>query len=190
MLGRTDSRLRMVAILLIFTVVATAAGLRLGYWQVVASDALSAQIEQVKTRNEVASQRVVRADIVDRDGIVLAKTSSFDSLVAYPNIIDPEDHELHVELLSALLDLSARERADYLETLAEGYQDGSMYVSLDSELTLEQSDRVLDAIDDKLLPGIGLKPNEIRHYPRKGGEPDTSLASHIIGFVRADGDGG
>ncbi len=41
--GRTDSRLRMVAILLVFAVFATAAGLRLGYWQVVAADELTAR---------------------------------------------------------------------------------------------------------------------------------------------------
>ena len=46
-LGRTDSRLRMVAILLVFAVIGTAAGLRLGYWQVVASDELAAQLREV-----------------------------------------------------------------------------------------------------------------------------------------------
>ena len=34
MLGRTDRRLRMVALLLVFAVFGTAAMLRLGYWQV------------------------------------------------------------------------------------------------------------------------------------------------------------
>ena len=43
-----------------------------------------------------------RADIVDRNGVVLAKTSSFDKLVAYPDIIDPDDLDATVALLTAL----------------------------------------------------------------------------------------
>ena len=189
-LGRTDSRLRMVAILLVFAVVAMAAGLRLGYWQVVASDELTAQIDEVKARSEADAQKVVRADIVDRDGVVLAKTSSFDKLVAYPDIIDPDDLDASVELLTALLDLNARKRLEYMETLTAGLEEGLQFVTLETKLTLAESEKVRDAMEDKLLPGYGLEAMDVRHYPRKGGEPGTSLASHILGFVRADGRGG
>ncbi len=189
-LGRTDSRLRMVVILLVFAVIGTAAGVRLGYWQVVAADELSAQIDEVKTRSEAASRQVLRADIVDRHGVVLAKTSSFDKLVAYPDIIDPDDLEPSVQLLSVLLDLSARDKLDYLETLRAGLEEGSRFVVLEGKLTLKQSENVRDALDDKLLPGYDVEATDVRYYPRKGGEPETSLASHVLGFVRADGRGG
>lgn len=189
-LGRTDSRLRMVAILLVFAVIGSAAGLRLGYWQVVASDELTAQIDEVKARSEAASQKVVRADIVDRDGVVLAKTSSFDKLVAYPDIIDHDDLDPSVELLAALLDLNVGEQLGYRETLASGLEDGSQFVTLDTKLSLAESEKIRDAIEDRLLPGYGLEAADVRNYPRKGGEPNTTLASHILGFVRADGRGG
>jgi stage V sporulation protein D (sporulation-specific penicillin-binding protein) len=189
-LGRTDSRLRMVAILLVFAVIGTAASLRLGYWQVVASDELTAQIDEVKARSEAASQKVVRADIVDRDGVVLAKTSSFDKLVAYPDIIDPDDLDPSVELLAALLDVNEGQRLAYMETLTSGLEEGSQFVTLEAKLSLSESEKVRDAIEDQLLPGYGLEAADVRFYPRKGGEPNTTLASHILGFVRADGRGG
>ena len=98
--GRTDSRLRMVAIMLVFAVFATAAGLRLGYWQVVAADELTAEaIEAEQSTAEVAE--TVRADIVDRDGVVLAKTASLRPARAHPDIIDPEDQEAIVDTLDA-----------------------------------------------------------------------------------------
>jgi len=180
----------MVAILLVFAVIGTAASLRLGYWQVVASDELSAQIDEVKTRSAAAAQKVVRADIVDRNGKPLATTSSFDKLVAYPDIIDPDDLEPSVELLSVLLDLSSRERLEYAELLSSGLEGGTRFVTLDPKLSGEQSDKLRDALDDKLLPGYGVEAVNVRNYPRKGGEPGTSLASHTLGFVRLDDLGG
>ena len=189
-LGRTDSRLRMVAILLVFAVIGSAASLRLGYWQVVAADELSGYIEAEKSRRAEKSQKVVRADIVDRKGTVLAKTSSFDKLVAYPDVMDPQDLEPSLDLLEVLLDLSARERLEYSEMLSQAIADGSRFVTLDKRLTSKQSPKVRDALGQKLLPGYGVEAVDVRHYPAKGGEPGTSLASHVLGYVRGDGEGG
>lgn len=184
MLGRTDSRLRMVAILLIFAIFGTAAGLRLGYWQVIAADDLTAQVDAVLSSVKV--EKTVRADIVDRDGVLLAKTASLDSLDAHPNIIDPADHQDIVDTLGAILDLGVKERATYLDRLATD----AKWVNLDDRLTLAESAAVAAAMDDELLPGISLTPEDVRNYPRRGGQAGTSLASHLLGFVRADGRGG
>ncbi len=189
MLGRTDSRTRMVLIMLAFAMVAAAASVRLGQWQIVEAGELTAQYLAAIELAQVANESI-RADIIDRDGVVLAKTSSFDKLVAYPDRIDPEDDEAIVAVLAALLDLKPRERERYLRTFAEAHANDSKFLVLESRITLKQSEAILDAIEEKALPGIGLDPQQVRHYPRKGGEPGTSLASHVIGFVRADGRGG
>ncbi|MEA2026041.1 MAG: penicillin-binding protein 2 [Chloroflexota bacterium] len=181
MLGRTDSRLRMVAILLVFAVFGMAAGLRLGYWQVIVADGLTAQVKAAKSAQV---QKPVRADIVDRDGVLLAKTASFDRLDAYPDIIDAEDHPDIVDTLGILLDLNASERATYFEQLADA---SDKFEILRDRLTLKESAAVAAAMDAGLLPGIALTPKAVRHYPRPGGQPGTSLASHLVGFVRADG---
>jgi len=188
MLGRTDSRARMVLIMLAFVLVATAASVRLGQWQLVEGPGLSAQYDAA-----IASTKVVktsRADIVDRDGVVLAKTSSFDQVVAHPDLIDPEDDEPLVNTLGILLDLNNRQRVEYRQTIADGRAAGRKFVSLESRISLQQSAKVLAAIDTGALDGIRLESHDIRHYPRRGGEPNTTLASHLIGFVRADSRGG
>ena len=65
MMGRTDSRMRMVALLLVFAVFGSAATLRLGYWQVVAAPALAADAIVSMTPPKVV--QLARAPIVDRD---------------------------------------------------------------------------------------------------------------------------
>ncbi len=178
----------MVLIMLAFVLVATAASVRLGQWQLVEGPGLSAQYDAAIESTKVVE--TTRADIVDRDGVVLAKTSSFDQVVAHPDVIDAEDDESLVATLGALLDLNNRERAEYRQTLADGRAAGRKFVSLEPRITLLQSERILDAIETKALPGVSLESHDVRHYPRKGGEPHTSLASHLIGFVRADRRGG
>jgi cell division protein FtsI/penicillin-binding protein 2 len=191
MLGRTDSRLRMVAILVAFAVIGVAASARLGYWQVVASEELSGHIIEVKAKTADANApKVTRADIVDRNGKVMAKTSSFDNLVAYPDVMHPDDLESSVGLLTALLDLSDRDRLEYTQKLEAAIEDGKQFVTLRKRMDWEQSSGVRAAMSEKLLPGFGLTSGDVRNYPHRGGEPGTSLASHVLGFVRADQTGG
>ena len=187
-LGRTDSRLRMIAIMLVFAVFGTAAGVRLGYWQVVAADDLTAQV--IAVWNASKQVKTERADIVDRNHVTLAKTSSFDSIVAYPDLIDPEDDESLVAALGAILGLKAGDRAEYLQAIEDSRAQGGQWLKLENQISLKQSTQVAEAIDSGQLRGIDLEPVDVRYYPRKGGQPGTSLASHLLGFVRADARGG
>jgi len=178
----------MVLIMLAFLLVASAATVRLGQWQLVDGPVLAAQYDAVIAASVV--EEPVRADIVDRDGLVLARTSSFDLLAAHPDLIPPEDDDSLVSALGALLDLDARQLREFLATIRDGRAEGRQYVVLAPRISLEESDRVGDAIDAGALDGIELKPQAVRRYPRAGGEPNTTLASHVLGFVRADGVGG
>ena len=178
----------MVLIMLAFVLVASAATVRLGQWQLVRGPALAAQFDAVIAASSV--EEPVRADIVDRKGVVLARTSSFDQLVAHPDLIPPEDEQSLVSALGALLDLDARRRDEFLATIRDGRGGGRQYVPLAPRISLEESDKVGDAIDAGALAGIGLEAQAIRRYPRAGGEPNTTLASQVLGYVRADGVGG
>jgi cell division protein FtsI (penicillin-binding protein 3) len=184
MLGRTDSRLRMVAILLIFAVFGSAAGLRLGYWQVLAAPELTEQAVRSMTPAKVT--HVARAEIVDRDGKVIAQTASLDRLDAHPRDIRPEDRAQIITVLGDILDLDAKERESYAETLSSD----KAWDWLERRLSLKQSAAIRLARDKGDLPGISLAPQDVRVYPRKGGQTGTTLASHLLGFVRADNRGG
>ena len=184
MLGRTDRRLRMVALLLIFAIFGSAAMLRLGYWQVVAAPDLAMQALSSMTVPE--SIKLTRADIVDRDGVVLAQSAFFDRLDVHPKDIKPEYREGIVETLTPILGLDTAEQAAYRTKLSSDRP----WDWLERRISQEQSVEIRLARDQGKLPGIALEPLEVRRYPRKGGQGGTSLGSHLLGFVAGDGIGG
>jgi len=180
MLGRTDRRLRMVALLLVFIVFAGAAMVRLGYWQVVAAPDLVAKAIGRMAPAKVAT--LARGEILDRQGVTLAQSATFDRLDAYPKDIPPERRMEVVETLADILDLRATERETYLAKLSTE----RAWDWLARRLTTEQSVEIRLARDEGRLPGISLAPLESRVYPRRGGQGGTSLASHLLGFVAGD----
>jgi cell division protein FtsI/penicillin-binding protein 2 len=183
MAGRTDRRLRMVALLLVFLVFGTAAMLRLGYWQVVAAPDLVERA--VDTMAPPPEPKLARGEIVDRAGVTLAQSASFDRLDAYPKDIPAERREEIVETLAGILDLGAAERQTVLAKLSTD----RAWDWLDRRLTADESVAITLAVDEGKLPGISLEPIESRVYPRHGGQGHTTLASHLLGFVAGDSGG-
>jgi cell division protein FtsI/penicillin-binding protein 2 len=183
MAGRTERRLRMVALLLAFLVFGSAAMLRLGYWQVVAAPDLV--IRAVDTMAPPPEPKLARGEIIDRDGVTLAQSASFDRLDAHPKDIPADRREGIVETLAGILDLGAAERQTYLAKLSTD----RAWDWLARRLTPDQSLAVTLAKDAGELPGISLEPLEARVYPRHGGQAHTTLASHLLGFVAGDSGG-
>src|SRR3954468_6473119 len=183
MFGRTDRRLRIVLLLVFFAVFGSAAVIRMGYWQV----ARGAELQQdaMSQLEKPISEPSVRGDIVDRNGVVLATTAYRDTLVAYPNQIRPEQRVGETDTLAGILDLTAAQRRDFLERMSQP----TMYTVLDRELTDEQRDAVRAAITAGTVVGLGLETHPVRLYPDTGGQPGTTLASQLLGFVTADGNG-
>jgi cell division protein FtsI (penicillin-binding protein 3) len=179
----------MLAVLLVFAIFATATGVRLGYWQVVAADETLAQ--KPPSALATATERSVRADIVDRNGTALATTVSYDSLDAHPDIIDPEDVPVIMETLDAVLRLGAAEREEWVAALSD---EDSLYVQLRTRLTFGESEAIAAAIEsDGSLRGLTLTPVPTRRYTVKGGQVggrhETTLAAPIVGYVSGDGSG-
>lgn len=183
MLGRTDRRLRMVALLVVFAIFGSATMLRLGYWQVVAApDLVDKAIDTMAPPPTLA---LARAEIVDRDGVTLAQSATFDRLDANPRDIPAERRAEIVATLTEILDLGPAEQAAYLAKLSSG----AAWDWLARRLSPEQSVEVALAKDEGKLPGVTLAPIESRVYPRDGGQSGTSLASHLLGFVAGDSGG-
>jgi cell division protein FtsI/penicillin-binding protein 2 len=183
MLGRTDRRLRMVALLVAFALFAGAAVVRLSYWQVMEAPRLAARA--ISYMAPPAQPKPARGAIVDRDGVALARAATDFRLAAYPRDIPEEDRAGLVETLADVLDLDGPGRQAYLAALSTG----KSWTSLQRHLTTEQSVAVQLKIDEGSLPGIILEPLESRVYPKKGGQLGTSLASHLVGFVAGDSGG-
>jgi cell division protein FtsI/penicillin-binding protein 2 len=185
MLGRTDSRRRLVFLLVCFVIGSLALVVRTAYWQVGRGDWLMAKAEaQTTIRIEQPSRR---GEIYDRTGVVLLATT-----------VERE------RIVAATDDLDGQERADTLATLTEllGLEDPAEIAALQERLATQRpyiilargieprtADRVRQAIRDGRVTGISLEAEPMRVYPQAGGGPDGTLAAHLLGFVNRENDG-
>ena len=183
MLGRTDSRLRLVALGVGFAIFATLLGARLAYWQLGQTGELG-RVAQSQVRNPAVAE-VRRGDIVDRSGAVLATTAYRDLLAAYPDLMTPQEREQNARLLTQILELDSERATQLKDDLASGVP----YVVVQQRLTEEQSAAVRAALDGGQLYQLALEPYPVRFYPSSGGSPNTTLASQLLGFVSDDGQG-
>ncbi len=89
MQGRTDSRSRLLVLLVVFIVGSLALTARLAYWQVVDRERLASEaLAQTTITIETPSRR---GDVYDRTGtVVLATTVQRERLVAAPDQLTPE----------------------------------------------------------------------------------------------------
>ncbi len=183
MLGRTDRRGRLVAVLAVFVLLSTVAGARLAYWQVAAHGQLVGMAQQQLERPAV--EPATRGSIYDRNGILLATTVYRDQLVAYPNQIPRPDLAGMTSSLATILQLDSSGTA----ALAAKLGSGTAYAVLADQLTSAQSAAVQSGLDDGSLTELALEPQPVRVYPNPGGAPGTTLASQLLGFVNSAGQG-
>ncbi|MEI7743633.1 MAG: penicillin-binding protein 2 [Chloroflexota bacterium] len=183
MLGRTDSRRRALFLLLVFVIVAGSLGVRLGYWQVMRKDDLSAMaVKQSSMRYSIPAER---GSIYDRTGTVTLATSvTRDRLAANPALLTPERRTEVAARLVTLLGLTG----DAAASLTTRMETDRPYIVLARDLDPALSDQVraLSAGKTPELSGLILEPQEVRLYPQSGGGPRTTLAAHLLGFVNRE----
>jgi len=182
--GRTDSRVRLLALLCVFLVGALALGARSAYWQVVDHQRLvSEAADQTTVTIETPSQR---GDIYDRTGtVVLATTVQRERLVAAPDQLTPDQRRATVAELAELLGLDDPAAIALRDRLAST----SRYLIIRHGIERQLADRIQAAIDGGRVFGLSLEPEPERVYPQPGGGPGTTLAAHLLGFVNRDGVG-
>jgi cell division protein FtsI (penicillin-binding protein 3) len=184
MLGRTDSRLRLVLLLGIFAIVATLLGVRLAYWQIGQGD----ELRRIASSRQLAPHGglgVERGQITDRRGDILATTAYRDLLAAYPDLMTPDERTTVAARLAHILGMSDAQAAD----LRQSFKPDRPYVIVARRLTERQSDQVRAGLANGELNQLALEPHAVRFYPSTGGSPDTTLASQLLGFVTEDGQG-
>jgi cell division protein FtsI (penicillin-binding protein 3) len=186
MLGRTDSRTRLILLLLAFVVLAGSLGVRLAYWQVTRHEDLSARaLRQSSTSYKIPAER---GSIYDRTGtVVLATSVSRDLLAANPKLLTPERRTEVADRLVALLGLSDEPAANLRARMTSERE----YVVLARDLDPAISDQIrkLSGGTEPQLSGLILEPQAVRLYPQQGGGPHTTLAAHLLGFVNREGIG-
>jgi cell division protein FtsI/penicillin-binding protein 2 len=184
MLGRTDSRARLFSILLVVIVVSTAMAARLGYWQIYQQQSLT----QVAAQGSVYTETIPaqRGTIYDRTGtIVLAETIEMYRVIGDPHDLTDAQKASTTTALIDYLSLSDEDAAKVRAAMATN----SYYILLASNVGSDVHDEM---VKDKAvggLPGISFEEQPVRVYPQAGGAPNTSLASQLLGFVNAAGQG-
>ncbi|HEX5148247.1 MAG TPA: penicillin-binding transpeptidase domain-containing protein, partial [Candidatus Limnocylindrales bacterium] len=182
--GRTDSRIRLLLLLVVFLVSSLVLTARSAYWQVLDRDRLvAAAADQTTVRLETPSQR---GDIYDRSGtVILATTVQRERLVAAPDQLTPDQRRATVAELARLFELDEATTAELREKLAST----SRYLVLSHGLDRTMADRIRAELAGGRLFGLSLEPEPERVYPQVGGGKDTTLAAHLLGFVNRDGVG-
>jgi cell division protein FtsI (penicillin-binding protein 3) len=183
MLGRSDSRGRLVTLLVAMAVFAGLLGVRLAYWQVGEAADLRRQAEAQLFRP--SDSEIRRGDIYDRRGTLLATTAYRDLLAAHPDLMPADRRADIADRLADLLDFDLDQRQQLIDRFASDVP----YVIVARRLTETQSQQVRQGLAGGELAALSLEPRAVRFYPNAGGTPATTLASQLLGFVSADGKG-
>ncbi|MFM7825092.1 MAG: hypothetical protein ACKO8K_03275, partial [Candidatus Limnocylindrus sp.] len=157
---------------------------RLAQWQLIERDRL---LEVAGSRLSLTqSAEPLRGTIMDRTGsVVLATTVMRYQLIAETSALS-DSERLAVE--STLLEVLSLDDIDTAR-LRAGLAARRTWSLLLPALDEPAADAVRAASTTGLLPGISLREVRTRLYPQPGGASETSLASHILGFVNAAGAG-
>ncbi len=185
MLGRTDSRIRLLVLLVVFVVASLALVSRLAFWQVVERDwLLERALAQTTVRLETPSRR---GSIYDRSGTVaLASTVDRDRLAAAPNqMTEPRSASRPPRSSSGMLGLDEEAAA----TLRANLATDRAYVVIARDVLPSTSERIRAALAAGRIAHVSLEPEPVRVYPQEGGGPDSTLAAHLLGFVNREGVG-
>jgi len=184
MVGRTDSGRRLLLLLIVFVIGASALVVRLGYWQLGKRDDLvEAARRQIYSRAEVPSRR---GQIYDRSGtVVLAATVMRDRLIVSAEHMDAGERDEMVSFLTSQLGLDAPAAGAIRSRL----ETGKPYLVLAKDLLPEKSEAIERAAAVAGIPGISFESDSVRSYPQAGGGPDSTLAANLIGFVNREGAG-
>lgn len=124
-----------------------------------------------KERNQGKTEKLRRADIVDRNGVLLATSLKTASLYADPKIsTDPV--ATATQLVKIFPDLT------YGETLRK-LQEEKRFVWIKRNLTPDEQQKILEIGD----PGLSFAYDYRRFYPQ------GALTSHMVGYSDVDGRG-
>jgi len=157
---------------------------RLAQWQLFDRDRL---LDVAGSRLSLTqSAEPLRGTIMDRTGsVVLAATVMRYQLIAETSGLTDGERS---EVASTLLEVLSLDDIDATR-LRAGLATQRTWSLLLPALDEPAAEAVRAASSAGLLPGISLREVRTRIYPQPGGASETSLASHLLGFVNGSGAG-
>ena len=184
MLGRTDSRGRLLLLFFVLALLSSGMVVRLAYWQVNQRDRLASMAAESATIK--VSRPAERGTIYDRTGtIVLAETIYRYRIVADLHSLSKIDRKRDADVLVDYLSLSG----DAETALRKAMEGNGYYVVLAANIDPDIAGEIKQGQALGALPTMTLEPTPLRVYPQAGGAPHTSLAAQLLGFVNNAGKG-
>jgi len=185
MIGRTDSRGRLLLLLAVLVLLSGGMVARLAYWQINQHEQLTTLTAQ-DSSYEQQSTPAHRGTIYDRTGtVVLAETINRYRLVADLHGLTELDRTRDADELVDYLSLGPDAEA----ALREAVEGDGYYVVLASDVDADIAKEIKDAQAGGALATMTLESTPVRVYPQAGGAPHTSLAAQLLGFVNGSGNG-
>lgn len=164
-----QSRLRMICIAVAFALSFTAISVRLLEVAVVRG-MMAGEAEGMAERH-LPGPIYPRADIVDRNGEMVATTLQTASLFANPHQVK-EPIEVAEKLSHIFSDISEKE-------IARRLTSDKSFIWIKRHMTPHQQ----KLVNDLGVPGLNFEPETLRIYPH------ANLLSHVLGYVDVDGHG-
>ena len=167
-------RLRVLWILLLGLVLATAVEARLAYWQLAEHQHLASLADAQFSKT--VTLPATRGRIFDRGGRPLAVNTTVYSVFLSPEQAAGQQARV-ADSLSVVLGIP---RQSVVDALASDRK--FLYIAR------RQSKDRADRLRDLKLPGVGLQAEDQRSY-LPGGVPGATLAANLLGFVNNEGAG-
>ena len=143
--------------------------IRFFYVQVIQHDYYHTLAEQ----NRIFVVPVVpnRGLILDRNGVVIAHNFSAYTLEITPSLAG--DLEKTITELSALVEITAKDRKRFQKLLEEGHD----FASIPIRTRLNDEEVARFAVNNYRFPGVEINARLFRHYP------NGEIASHVVGYI-------
>jgi len=168
------ARWRVIALVLVATLLAGLVWTRLAYWQVVRHVDLAADAQA--QYHELVELPAIRGGIFDRNLKQLVVNTTVYSAFVSPDQV-PDDQRARVAL--ALASVLGADAGNVSQVLASGKK----FAYIARRFPKDKADR----LRAMLLPGVGLEEEQQRAY--LPGIAGSSLAANMLGFVNYDGQG-
>ena len=192
---KVTNRSRIGCLVVIFFVPLVALVLRTGYWMILRAGWLQEKAVEQWTHQSVVE--AARGDIVDKNGTVLASSSSCYSVVLLPKSLvsyqttenrtaqkeGREPVDLENELVTNLAPILGMDESTIVNRMAN---KAKYEVWLKRQISDEQAaaiEKLLDPKREIRIRGVKLEEDNRRYYPM------GNFASQVLGFVSVDGEG-
>ena len=173
--SNTISRKKIVCILIVIFIFMIALIIRVGYLQFIDGEHLQTLATSQQTLTETLSAK--RGTIYDSTGETLAISYESDKVYINPSEIENSNKELVAQGLASILELNSDE-------LLAKLNDSTNRFLVASDVEQNKIDKLNTWKKNlKFKTGISIENSTSRYYPYK------TLASTVIGFVRADNQG-